>query len=256
MTLTVPDTPYGSPTDAPVFKLHSLTGIIIATVLGGPIAGCVILAINYARVGMRRHAGLSILGGVLSTALLLFIAWIIPDSWHVPNAAFFMPQLFGMMSLSKYLQGNLVAEHLSAGGRLVSKWIDAGIGALSCVVLLAIVVGLVFATTGPTGTRVAVGTSEVYYSGSATEDDAKSMMNDLRQSGFLSEDHAVTIGLSRGSGGFEVSFVVAAEALQSDETSDGFRIVGRDLATGHLGKPLTIWLCDDAMDKKKKIVIE
>ena len=52
----------------------------------------------------------------------------LPDEAHIPNAAFFVPQIIGMYYVAKSLQGSAVDAHRREGGSLASSWGAAGIG--------------------------------------------------------------------------------------------------------------------------------
>ena len=160
-------------------KLHSGYSVLIATFLGSPMAGCIVMAINFFRLGMKRQGWLTLLGGLGATGLLIAAACAVPDSWHGSNIAFLALQMGGMSFAANKLQGGILKEHTDAGGVLASRWKAAGIGLLMCVVLFGSIIGVAFLTTGPSGTRMAVGSSEIYFSGSATKADAEALATDL-----------------------------------------------------------------------------
>src|SRR5262245_6630619 len=56
---------------APIYGLHSLAAIGIATFLGGPLAGSILMGRNYAKLGRSGTGWFTFLIGIASTALLL-----------------------------------------------------------------------------------------------------------------------------------------------------------------------------------------
>lgn len=242
-------------TDLPSIKLYSVGAVVIATFLGAPIAGCVIMAINYARLGMMRWAWLSVIAGLAATALLLFLPQMLLDSLDIPTVLFWLPQLLILGAAASTLQGATIKEHVAAGGKQASNWGAAGIGLGCCILILGLVFGVAFATMGPVGTRFPVGSSEIYYSGAATEADGRIFAEALTKEEFF-PDHPITLQLSKDAEGFTICFVVGENALTDATALEGFRELGESLSKSPLGRPLTIWLCDDVLTKRKKIVIE
>lgn len=127
--------------DAPEYKLFSPGQATWATFLGSPIAGSVVLALNYARLGNRRAAWMAIIVGLVVSVIVLWIAAILPDS--SPNSVLSGGYTLCLYMLAKSLQGNLVRRHLAIGGQQASSWMATGIGIACLVVIFVTVVGIV-----------------------------------------------------------------------------------------------------------------
>ena len=127
--------------DAPEFKLFSPGQATWATFLGSPMAGSVVLAVNYARLGNRRAAWTAIIVGLVVTIIVLGTATVLPDSF--PNSVLSGGYTLCLYMLAKSLQGNLVKRHLAIGGQQASSWVATGIGIACLVVIFVIVVGIV-----------------------------------------------------------------------------------------------------------------
>jgi hypothetical protein len=98
----------------PAFSLYSARAVAIATFLGTPIAGAVLMAINYRRLNDRQAAA-SVLGfGLLLTAISITLALILPESF--PGVAVWAPMLLIMQQLASRLQGDEVKECVRLGG--------------------------------------------------------------------------------------------------------------------------------------------
>jgi hypothetical protein len=83
-------------------NLFSVGQITLATFLGMPKAGCLLLARNYREIGNGRAAWQSFAAGIASTTLLLFIAFRLPENF--PNGALPFAYCFGMRQIASYLQ--------------------------------------------------------------------------------------------------------------------------------------------------------
>jgi hypothetical protein len=128
----------------PDYKLYSAGSIALATFFGSPVAGGVLMAINYRRLGRLAAAVHAVVWTFLFTAALITVALMLPDDVHIPNSAFVVPQIVAMYFVAASLQGPDVAEHEGRGGLRASAWGAAGIGILVGVVIAAIIFGAVF----------------------------------------------------------------------------------------------------------------
>jgi len=107
------------------------------TFLGAPIAGSILIAMNYSALGERSKRNSTILYGVLGTIGVLVVAMLLPDNF--PNSPLLAAQVVAMHQLAKRYQGQAVMEHLSYGGRRASSWLATGIGLLSAFALVSLI---------------------------------------------------------------------------------------------------------------------
>jgi hypothetical protein len=124
-------------------KFFSVGQITLATFLGMPIAGCLILARNYRVLGKDGAAWQSLGAGIVSTLLLFLIAFFLPENF--PNIALPMAYCFGMRQLVQYLQGGAIDNHLKAGGRKGSWAITIAVGLGCLVIIFGFIFGLIMA---------------------------------------------------------------------------------------------------------------
>ncbi len=121
-------------------KPFSVGQITLATFIGMPVAGCLLLAQNYKNLGKFRIAWQTLVLGVVSTIILFFIAFCLPENF--PNAVLPMVYTVVMRQLVKYLQGNEIAFH-EAQGKKGSWAVAIGI-AIGCLILImALVFGAI-----------------------------------------------------------------------------------------------------------------
>ena len=121
-------------------KVFSVGQITLATFLGAPIAGSLLLAWNYRVLQKASAAFQSIVYGLVSTIILLVIAFLLPEKF--PNSILPVAYCFAMRQLVSYLQGDTIAAHLAAGGGKGSWAVTVAVGIGCLVVLFALVFGL------------------------------------------------------------------------------------------------------------------
>ncbi len=129
----------------PDYKLYSAGSIALATFFGSPVAGGIVMAINYRRLGRLVAAVHAVVWTVVFSAAIITVAMVLPDDVHIPNSAFVVPQIVAMYFLAASLQGRDIEEHQRRGGLRASAWGAAGIGVLVGVVIVAILFGAGFA---------------------------------------------------------------------------------------------------------------
>ena len=114
--------------------LFSTAAVAVATYSGTPMAGFLLLAVNYRRLGREMPAAMAVAFGMVLTALALLSWAVLPYLWSVPLSLLL---LVGTRLMAARLQGEAVAMHVSRGGRLASKWtaFAVGVACLSALLL-------------------------------------------------------------------------------------------------------------------------
>ena len=123
--------------------LYSEQQVGIATFLGSPIAGFILLARNYARLGQSEQVGKMIGMGLGATVVTFGIAFVLPEDF--PGAPLGLIYTFGMYKLAEMWQGTELAQHFSQGRPKASNWSAVGIGLLCLLAVVALIVAMVFA---------------------------------------------------------------------------------------------------------------
>jgi len=116
-------------------KLFSTGQIALASFLGAPIAGCLLVAKNYRVLGKARSAWQPLIVGVASTILLLTLALFLPEGF--PNYGLPAVSCLGMYFYAKHQSGDAIDYHLNAGGRKGSWWVPIVVS-LGCAVIILI----------------------------------------------------------------------------------------------------------------------
>jgi hypothetical protein len=183
--------------------LYNSASVAVATFLGAPAAGSLLMAINYRRMGKTGSAITAFGIGVVVTALAVGLGYAVPQGVTVPLG---LGLLFATRVTAEKMQGASIAQHVSLGGKLGSKWVAAGIGA----VFLCLILGAVFLPiyTSSTHNKVIVGTKdEVFYRGTATQREAQSLGNALKAGGYF-KDRGTSVFLEKGKEGTAISLVL------------------------------------------------
>ena len=240
----------------PKYKLFSPGAVTWAALLGSPLAGAIVMGINYARWGEKGKAWGAVALGVLGTAALIGVGTVWPaKELSLPLA---IGAVVAMRQLAVTLQGKKLEEHLAAGGRQASTWIGAGIGVLVLLLFFgAVAIGsdkLQQLTGGPR--QVTVGPDEtVVYSNGVTKETAQALGAKLHEIGFL-KDEAATIYISGTGADKELSFVVVDEAWDRPEVVSTLKAVAEQVAGVIGGKPVTVRMLDSQAKEKNRVRVE
>jgi hypothetical protein len=117
-------------------KLYSPGQVAWASFLGTPVAGCVLLAINFQRFGQITAANLALVTGFIGTIVVFAIAFVLPDNF--PNLVLPLAYTFGMYQGAKQWQGETYQHRLANGDRKASGWAATGIS-IVCLICITLV---------------------------------------------------------------------------------------------------------------------
>jgi hypothetical protein len=120
----------------PKIRLFSQRQVVIATFLGSPFAGTLLMALNYYRTGQIAKFWRCAIVGTSATIMLMIISSFLPDKlvFITAIAPIFIMQYW-------YI---LFKQHISSGGRRSSWWTAIGIGLL----LLFLIIGMIILSLG------------------------------------------------------------------------------------------------------------
>ena len=213
------------------------------------------MAINYSRIG-RSIAAKAILAGAIA-ATVAFIAgmFAIPESLEILTPVFYVPQLILVYAVASRLQADIIGEHADRGGRVASAWPSVGVGVLCLPLVFGAIFGMAILLEPSFGTVVSFGNDDVYYSGDATEADARKLAGILQDIGFFGSG-GTSVRIEVSSARYTVSFIQLRDAWKDIEVVDAFRVIGGVLVESGFPPPLIIQLCDDCFVVQKKVVIE
>lgn len=237
----------------PTYKLFSPTHVGVATFLGSPLAGAIIMAVNYARLGRAQAARTAVVLGAIGTGLLVAVGFALPD--EVPSSGLGIAGLAVMSLVARKMQSAAFEEHIRRGGKKASGWNAAGVGALCVVAMLAVIFGYIYlAIPGLPREKVVFGPNqEVYYSDGATEDGARKLGSALQEIGFFGGGRGGTVWL-KGGERHVVLLVLKPEAFDDLLVMAAFVQVKRELSRSAFdGAPVDLILCDPDLETRMEL---
>jgi len=244
---TIPDqSPEGSvpasTTPRPDYTLFNYRSVALATFLGTPIAGGILMAVNERRLGNAGRAAGTVILAILGTAVLLLVGWFIPQTLDTFVA---LGAMFAMMRIAKSTQEMSVEEHVRLGGQVASMWKAAGIGVAALVVVFGAAAGGIYLHDRVPA--VVIGSNDkVYYTGTATRAEALSLGNALQTAGYFRGEGAAVV-LEKSEFGTNVSFVVKDGAWNDVSTVEEFEMIGLRVGPS-VGLPIIVYLTDKHRD--------
>ena len=237
------------------YRLFDSGAVLLATFFGSPLAGAIVMAVNYGRLGKSGKAFLAVVLGLAATALLVEIG-LSGKTQYSPLGIVF---LLATWQIARMTQGKDVQEHTARGGQLGSKWTAffialATLAALFGVVVYAIATNQIQVPGTPNQNSknfVTIGTKDqVIYSGTATKADATALGNALKADGYF-QDRGVTVQIDKGSSGTTISFAIQDGAWNQTSTLSSFEEIVREVAPSVGGFPVQLDLDDSKMDVEK-----
>lgn len=236
----------------PLFTMHPLRSVVCAALFGGLASSAIVLGINYSRMGRGAAAFRVIVIGII-----VMLATLVVMEFYFSDASvllFSFLQLWLVYFIGNALQGKEIREHIKQGGPVASAWAGAGIGFLGMIVLfvvvfvVAVVIDIAYGIDPPgfAGTQenhIRFGKDDIYYSGDATEAEARKLAKVLEEEQLFGLDGA-TVRLNKSNGRYTLTFFYSEGAWDDPILITYFKEFGRRLTKSHFPAPLTINLCD------------
>jgi hypothetical protein len=242
-------------TPAPNYTLYDSRSVALATFLGSPVAGGVLMAMNYKRLGQAGKGAVTAFLCLLLTGLVILVSWNIPKGVSLPIA---LALMFGMQWAARAFQGKAVESHVAQGGHLGSRGTAAVIGLVFlAVILLAVVIPAYFIGSGPS---IVENTKDnVYYTGTASKADAQALGDYLKDEKYLQDQGADVIVFKgkdkSGYNGTIVSFIVKEGSWNDPKMMAVFEQMTREIAPKLGGFPVEVRLLNKDRDVEKESVV-
>ena len=231
----------------PAYTLFDSLSVALATFLGTPIAGTILMAVNYRRLQEGGKAAAAVAIGVVATILAIVFGNIIPGAFSTIIA---VGLLLTIRSCAQSLQGPAVTQHVSQGGTLGSRWAAAGVGIAVLAVLAGGVFAVLMARQLTRGSKVTIGAhDEVIYTSPATKAEAKMVGEKLKSIGYFT-DKGVTVFLSKDQAGPVVSFTVKEGSWNKPEMVNAFEEIGSEMAPLMGGDTIRVRMVNAARETK------
>jgi hypothetical protein len=254
--------------------LYDVGAVALAAFVGSPLAGTVLMASNYRKLGQGGNGFLALLLGAAASVGEIYIGLTSTKSPAIATLVLFAATWFA----AKELQGHAIETHVAWGGQLFSKWRSVWVALVTSLVLGGGLVAYLYYTgqlqklitkaeqqqkqaqapqtpAQPAQNTVIIGTKDqVVYSGTATASDATALGNALKAAGYL-QDRGVTVLLSKGAGGTVIGFVVADGAWNQAGTMSQFEEIARGVASTVGGLPVQVQLLNSTQTVEKSATV-
>jgi MFS family permease len=145
---------------SPPYQLYSVGAIVLAAFFGSLLAGGILMAIDYHRLGKRGAALIALVLAIITQFGLLGLIWLLPE--NVPNMSLNIPQLIVMYFVAEGCLGRRLGAHYRKRGRMASLWKAFGIGLACCAFNIAIIgVGVLLTDEGDAGIKTLGGPIQI-----------------------------------------------------------------------------------------------
>jgi TonB family protein len=226
----------------PEYRLYDSGAVGAAAFFCCPLAGALLIAVNYRRLGKPVQAALAVALGLIATALYFLIKWDMKRSLGsiVFGILFFICAWICTWQAAKQEQGDAVKEHTARGGQLESTFTAGCVGFATLAALVLVAGAIVYVYEYRK--IVIIGTKDlVIYSGLATKADATALGNWLKSDEYF-QDRGASVLLNKGFGGTRVSFGVQEGFGYKPGMLSSFEELTRELAPIVGGLPIHVSL--------------
>lgn len=219
-----------------------------------PLAGAILIAVNYGRLGKAGKGVLAVILGLIATALNILIKW----NWNTSSGSldrlkydafeilFLTFTWICTWQIAKEEQGDAVKEHTAHGGQLGSRWTAFWVG-IATLATLVVVAGAVVYVYQYRKIVVIGAKDQVIYSGIATKADATALGNVLKSNDYF-QDRGSSVLLNKGFGGRTISFVVQDGIWNQPGMLSSFEELAREVAPAVGGLPIQVRLVDSRLE--------
>lgn len=223
--------------------MYSVGQIVLATLLGGPLGGGWLMALNYGRLGEPRKARLAIVVSVLAIGALIAIGLLAG-----PHAALWLilAPVVVVSQLATFLQADAHRRHVALGGSRASSWRAAGLGVVSLVIYTAVFLGAIitnFLATMPD--KVMIGQASVFYTDGVSRAEALNVGEQLVALDPESRDKRWGVEVTRDDDRPVIAFITFAEDRSDPSIRSTFHRLAEPLSRNvYGGAPVDIWIID------------
>jgi hypothetical protein len=251
-----------------ILRLYSPAQVGVATLLGWPIAGSILLSANYQKLRHGEAAGMAFFIGMLGTAVLMSLAFVLP--WNAGSLAGLVAVPPAVMCLvARLLPGGTAAPSapLRAGPsgdpqarapvpHAPGSWRRAvGIGLVCGAGTVGLLVAFPPRESYADLPAVSLGVGEeVEYGPGTSEADAVALGRFLKEVGYFDGQEAKTVRLVRKGEAWIVSFALKEGLWRNPNYLRVFERMREEMAERvFAGRPVELRLCNGRMEPKKTL---
>jgi hypothetical protein len=134
-------------TEITASRLYSPKQVSLAAFIGSPVAACWCLASNYRQLGNANAAQKWLIWGGGGSFILLVLLCMIPGAQRLPHYIIPLAYALAFQEVAKRIQGDAVAQHISAGRGLASWWLVVGISLLFLIGVFGLLMVILYFVT-------------------------------------------------------------------------------------------------------------
>ncbi|MCZ6674187.1 MAG: hypothetical protein O7C75_14755 [Verrucomicrobia bacterium] len=196
--------------EIPSYSLFSIRAIGVATFLGGPLAGGVLIGLNFDKLGNKKARNYAYVLGTLSTVLIFWGILSLPSSIidRVPNLLIPAIYTFIVVNLAKKFQLKAIESNLERGGNNGSGWVVAGVSLVAMALILATIVGYAWSIKPYEFEGEAyihgIQKNEIYHNEDVEEQTLKQFGDYLMEWGYFHPEYAGTAQIQKVNSGYKV----------------------------------------------------
>lgn len=247
-------TPQGPITSQHEYRLFDADAVGLAAFICSPLAGTILMAVNYVRLGKASKGVLAVALGLIATVVSI----LVKANWAKPwgsLGSLVLVTLFFLCAwqIAKKVQGKAVQEHVARGGQLGSRSAAFGVG-IATLAGLIVVIGTVVQMYQYRRVVVIGTKDEVIYSGIATKANATTLGNTLKRAEYF-QDRGATVLLNKGIGNTIISFGVQDGVSNQAGMLSSFEELAREVAPTVGGLPIQVQLVDSRDDVEETSMV-
>ena len=252
-------TPPEATTRGPEYQLFDSGAVAVAAFICCPLAGAILIAVNYGRLGKTGKGVLTVIGGLIATGLSISIGL----NWNTPSGSldrleydafeilFLAATWIRTWGVRKKCPGNAGGTRCACGGQLGSRSAAFGVGIATLAVLLGVICAALYETQSHK--VVLIGTKDqVIYSGLATKASALALGSALESNDYF-QDRGVTVLLEKGFGTTTISFGVQDGVWNHPGMLSSFEELAREVAPAVGGLPVQVRLVNSNLEVKVEV---
>ena len=223
-------------------RLFDASAVGLVAFFFGPLAGAILIAVNYGRLGKIGKGVLTVIFGVIATTIIILIKLNLERPWgSLGSLALGILFFICTWQFAERAQGKAVEEHTARGGQLGSRGTAVYVGIATSAALFSVFWAAVYLNQHRQ--IVVIGTKDqVIYSGiMATKADATALGNGLKSNTYF-HDSGATVLLDKEIGSTTISFGVQEGVLNQPGMLSSFEELAREIAPTVGGLPVQIHL--------------
>ena len=231
-------------TVVPMYPMYSPNQILAATLIGGPLAGAWMTAVNYRRLAQRRNAVITIVVALLAVTSFGVLATNSHASTLIGLG------LYGLtILLSRLLQGTAFRSHIARQGCVAEHQSCVRVCLIGFAIMLwPTMTAFRLDADRPLTRELKLGKCQVYYRDGATIDEARELCKLLDV--IVKDRSDFSVRLAHAHGRVTLELVVKPHVLTDPQAPRMIHPLAEPLSAKlFYGQPVDIFLDDDQLER-------